>query len=909
MLFRSCPYGFVISPGKCGSIVHHDVKFDNVIVGVSRDKSTSSKAASNDYVPQLIDFGGASWCNEGKSDTFSQNWAPIWLVDPTKFLSRECWSYDIYTVGVMWLVTELLATLPSAQLFCDEALRQNLVDVSDITFANSPSAQKTRRVRTCPSFNVDYSFRQKALESLSMLVEGLHKYVFNEDALQDEKTFMEAVEQFIYVAPNVLEDEYISKLPLVAPPASIGGQIFDMLKECPEYPVQTWTHSESKALFEQERAFCNLRRALRRLHNVPVANASLSSDVMKRRADVEDAWHKLPDLKAKVATTGESYLLLQRIFVAIITGDVRDAKQLLHSSPKSARTKVVRSELPHGETLLASAARSGSLEIVEALLAEGADPLQVDILRGDFDAVRKAGGLNVPLCAVLAAATRPDNLLVLEALVNRLDDVEYAAMMGMKHLDAFGPKKDVHAVRRSMIPSMPTLWEVIVRLGSADMLQGAFSLLNRYLDSADNDVATRDEYGTLMYAALKVAVMYNRGEAVERMISWGMKTKFCFDSGDTILSMASRQGHVSLVRTIANMDPSLLQSVCSQMFFSMKVFTDTPLHVAIDRKDVETVKALAELGASLSVRNLQGATPIDMAVQSGSSDIVHLVLGLLPSCESWHHALISSIRYSQTAVALQLLSVDVSRPCDLDPSVLAMSAAKANTLVVKALLGEGMSPHAWYKSDLLKYMPQTSRGKFLLSPECPLMMLVGHHCEELGCAEDSIEVLSMLSEHSDSAVLAKQRSPDGINALGQAAFNGDVQRFSFLMDRFGECSTAIVPTRRSNDSLDDTFPCEGVFGHDNATLKAWCKQQSRYGIQHVNGRFRLSAAGISLPQLIRLRLDQLKTVPCTATRLFYMEPSNWFRKLDLERARKCDELRNNLQQFQTMPKHTGCVVS
>eukprot|EP00928_Gymnodinium_smaydae_P083014 TRINITY_DN66291_c0_g1_i1.p1 TRINITY_DN66291_c0_g1~~TRINITY_DN66291_c0_g1_i1.p1 ORF type:complete len:432 (-),score=18.03 TRINITY_DN66291_c0_g1_i1:28-1323(-) len=191
MFFRTCPSGYLPRPGRCGAIVHHDIKFDNVVL-----KLVAGTDGETHVHPKLIDFGAAAWCHDGKSNAYSEDWAPFWLADARRFPSRECWSYDIYGLGVAWLTTELLEEVDPDQLRCYMFARDNPAGRSDAPSTIDNVSHASFNIHPCDAPDEFSSFRQSATSVLGRFVHELHRQLLARHALIADEPFRQALDTF-----------------------------------------------------------------------------------------------------------------------------------------------------------------------------------------------------------------------------------------------------------------------------------------------------------------------------------------------------------------------------------------------------------------------------------------------------------------------------------------------------------------------------------------------------------------------------------------------------------------------------------------------------------------------------------------------------------------------------------------
>ena len=106
--------------------------------------------------------------------------------------------------------------------------------------------------------------------------------------------------------------------------------------------------------------------------------------------------------------------------------------------------------------------------------------------------------------------------------------------------------------------------------------------------------------------------------AAEYLISLGARCDVTDKDGTTLLMEVSEAGILDLVKLLANRQVQL-DAQCNTT-------ADTALHLAIANAHTNVAEYLASRGASLSVRNRSGNTPLHLAVMRGYLELVESFL-------------------------------------------------------------------------------------------------------------------------------------------------------------------------------------------------------------------------------------------------------------------------------------------
>ena len=121
------------------------------------------------------------------------------------------------------------------------------------------------------------------------------------------------------------------------------------------------------------------------------------------------------------------------------------------------------------------------------------------------------------------------------------------------------------------------------------------------------------------HTLLHLATMHNFAECVQVLINNGANVASCVkSSGNTCLHMASWSGNLEIVKIICSHDNNHVDAVSNDQF--------TALSLACWAGHLELCQFLLSIGASSSIKNRHGYTPLLLAARCGSYQVVeHLI--------------------------------------------------------------------------------------------------------------------------------------------------------------------------------------------------------------------------------------------------------------------------------------------
>jgi ankyrin repeat protein len=597
----SCPVGTTESPHMCGAITHHDIKFDNVML---------IEGSSSDIEPVLIDFGTAARCAAGQAESFTPDWLPFWWthtgLDPL-VLPPDCWSYDLYAVGLSWLVTELLRGLECDQLVCEAAARGRM---TMRTYAIEVGLQDKPHAHCVPP-PTDWQMRQNALVPVNALVRDLRKALLQEEDMYNASDFVAFVKSFVAKSHD---DEGMLHLTL-PPEAILISDVWPLLQECPSPPTlaseknATQPASVVRKLADVENAAlkCRLRAATRVL-NQDIAKHRGAERIRQSAKRLQVACANL-----QMKCGSEETQALVRI---VSEGAVDELEHFLDATTNSvgfSRVKAwsmkawLNEWVLDGDTLVAIAARRGDKEMVKKLVSYGADALQRNIVSGGFDGTWSISRMS----ALLAAATVPKNSAVLKYLLDTylMHPTRHGVVLGAT------PKALKHIVSHLYVSGNnagPSIISLAAVYGDVKMVRLILRTLRKSLISFAVPQLLR---GDATDIPLLRAAAAGKAETCKFLLTHPKVNASAVDAwGRTALMLAVQQsGDVETVRSIASSHLTLLVNV------PVSDIRSTPLHVAAAAGSAEMVRVLLYHGADVTAQDAKGNTPLQSAVLAGES--------------------------------------------------------------------------------------------------------------------------------------------------------------------------------------------------------------------------------------------------------------------------------------------------
>eukprot|EP00931_Biecheleriopsis_adriatica_P086137 TRINITY_DN60859_c0_g1_i1.p1 TRINITY_DN60859_c0_g1~~TRINITY_DN60859_c0_g1_i1.p1 ORF type:complete len:1181 (-),score=210.22 TRINITY_DN60859_c0_g1_i1:27-3569(-) len=615
LLGKPCPSGSFLNPTACGPLVHHDVKFDNVVV--QRD-------VSGQMHPGLIDFGSSARCNQQRAVSYSEEWAPYWLNDPLT-IPGLCWSYDYFGLGLMWLVTELLQELPAAHLLCKAARQAGILEEDELVYTSEHTKEI---VESCPKFKVPKQLIKTALEPVSLLISEIRFKLLLDENMSSKEAFVNALSKFIEQKESLTEE--VRSLPFTMPSDDLlRGHLWSLLGGCPSLS----TGSEGSGSEDRLVLQCRADRASRYLHE-SVANGN-----SEQLAPLFQEWREVCSHLQHIAgrplwerCDDEAILLSMMVHKRDLQGLRTSFDTLKGQSSNETKTLQKRHAntlMPEGDSILALACRIGDLQIIKLLLHKGADPLLYDLQL----AFPKGMALQaLPLPALMAAVSRPGNIAVLNLLLRSLSERHGAKALSM-----------VANLRIDGMKGKPSLLSQVAEKGDVEMLRAICGFLQspKSTYSLDPKVLHLALHGsTPTFVPLLRAAAAGHAEACTVLIEAGADRNTLDDQNRSALVLAVQSGSVETVRALASarkfvperafeeeqgselLPTNLIKSQVNRLVPK----SGAPLHIAASGGNVEMVEELLQMGANEMQQDSHGQTPLHIAVACRSRTRAHLAV-------------------------------------------------------------------------------------------------------------------------------------------------------------------------------------------------------------------------------------------------------------------------------------------
>ncbi|WP_051088874.1 ankyrin repeat domain-containing protein [Lamprocystis purpurea] len=318
---------------------------------------------------------------------------------------------------------------------------------------------------------------------------------------------------------------------------------------------------------------------------------------------------------------------------AVVAGDLANAKRWLEAGTP------VESKDARGCSLLMIAAGLGQVQMVEMLLAAGADPNVLDPIMG-ASALHKAAQGGVPEVARLL--------------------LEHGAFI------------DMQSPTLGHTPLHDAVWHKKLEMVKFLLSQGAKTTLKTHggrdplyfarrdkLSEIEVAILTEDEHRATLVKAqtLMAAVVANDLDGVKHALATGADVNEVSpmlggpNDGHTPLLVAARGGYTSIVQELlkAGADPRRVDGLIkatpghkagymghpevARLLAEHGLEIDaqgpyngyTALHDAVWHGNAETVRVFLEAGARTDLRGHDGRTPLDMALQDDYSDCAALL--------------------------------------------------------------------------------------------------------------------------------------------------------------------------------------------------------------------------------------------------------------------------------------------
>eukprot|EP00931_Biecheleriopsis_adriatica_P114501 TRINITY_DN9025_c0_g2_i1.p1 TRINITY_DN9025_c0_g2~~TRINITY_DN9025_c0_g2_i1.p1 ORF type:complete len:1174 (-),score=150.62 TRINITY_DN9025_c0_g2_i1:313-3690(-) len=807
MMGNTCPKYYSLKPGHCGPMVHHDINFANVML---------QRSSSGEVSPVVIDFGAATLCSEGQAHGYSQDWVPYWIPSSQYRLSvsnAECFGYDLYAVGLAWLIVELLRNLDGMSLICRAADMLGLTSVStssgnlpDLRMMQLTGTEALQRTASsahtsCGSdntFRIDKNLKSTALRPVFHLVHELHTDVLNMTNLESEDLFIASLQRFLAKRETEVA-EGKPNLHLAKPSDDILAQvIFPLLRECPSAFAE-----ESNQVLK-----CRFDAASRRLKEA-VKNKHFSI-IPGRLLQYREACSKM----SKWCSDGESAAMM----VLITHNDSEAIGHLFEPLEKDGQIRLANMVLADGESLLAMAAQSRLAAVVDILLRNGADPFLTSLSDASNESSIRFisfSGSDMPLPALLAAAKQPDNIDVLRML---LDDV--IEKMGNKAKDALA---SLHATKIGGFPAGPSLLSITAESGDLEMLTLVLDIIRpsklyqRALNPAINSPGS--------HSPLLRAASAGRAGVCQSLIDAGADVKVQDTQGWNALLMAVSSTNLPTVQAIG---------AASRMAGVLDATTPnigTPLHMAATGSDPEIVEALLSLNANPAAKNSKGDAPLHVAIGKESPSLQ--IVKMLAQSNEAQAAQNSQYETPLVAAARQCLSVDalITLVHAASPAVLHKVSRNGYTALHWAAAAgqldclEALIQHSGIDSFGTGPWGETALMAAVRRGQIPaLQVLMEHGTEDYAFQKDArgrplsvlagwrntpmrfgrTQTLLTLVDMAGTKILEEQ-DPFGMSVIGRWSYDGDARKVGLLLELGADCNATFKQTVHVNREVEESL--------------------------------------------------------------------------------------------------------
>lgn len=118
--------------------------------------------------------------------------------------------------------------------------------------------------------------------------------------------------------------------------------------------------------------------------------------------------------------------------------------------------------------------------------------------------------------------------------------------------------------------------------------------------------------------SLHLAASVGNTPCAELLVQWGADIDACEAWGQTPLAIATLKGRISCMR--------FLLQAGAQREIPDHMHSQTPLHIACASKDEERVLVLLDAGCDLRATNIEGLTPLGVAIANKFYRVVPLLL-------------------------------------------------------------------------------------------------------------------------------------------------------------------------------------------------------------------------------------------------------------------------------------------
>ncbi|MCI4407481.1 MAG: ankyrin repeat domain-containing protein [Thermofilum sp.] len=314
--------------------------------------------------------------------------------------------------------------------------------------------------------------------------------------------------------------------------------------------------------------------------------------------------------------------LAEELFKAAENGDVERVKELLASVPDFHRMEYVNATPSYGSTPLHYAAYNGHTDFVKLLLENGADPsIKDNSGKTAADLARERGHIEIAnmienVKELFEALKKGDTSKAEKLLANlRVPNARDRNGVSLLHWATFIG----HAgIARSLIEKGADV-NIKDRRGKTPLHYSAKigdTIIAKLFLEKGADINARDERNcTPLHYAANV-------EVARLLIEKGADINAKSELYDDALSL-----HKIFHELIIDKEGRVVLGEWScEDYLYVEYLPLTPLHFAIIKGDVATVKLLIEKGSGVSSKTSGGITPLHLAAVSGNADVAKLLL-------------------------------------------------------------------------------------------------------------------------------------------------------------------------------------------------------------------------------------------------------------------------------------------
>lgn len=234
----------------------------------------------------------------------------------------------------------------------------------------------------------------------------------------------------------------------------------------------------------------------------------------------------------------------------------------------------IEAKTAEGWTPLRLAALQGTPDVVEYLLAQGADVNEFNPRRG---------------ATALMIATLYNKASVASILLSYNAD----SSLALRHGFPFYTKKNVFPDDNPLHVAVKQRFTAIIDL-----------LLDHQ--------APLETFGSTKETPLMIAARLGYDDIAERLLQSGANIDTQTENGITALISAIREGHSNVVKVLLQYNPDLRLKLKNKTLFEEKA-GDSALHIAAHLGHMDIVRQLIKKKADINITNAKGKTPIDCA--------------------------------------------------------------------------------------------------------------------------------------------------------------------------------------------------------------------------------------------------------------------------------------------------------